>query len=525
MTTIAATRNTTSDMAALGRRFVINLSVGFASKTAQIGVSLFLVAYVLRHLGPERYGLVVVAVTLVAFLGLVQAGASAGLGRQLNIALSRGEWDRFNQYYSAGTLLSIGVAVTIGIGVGLLLTAFWSWTHIPAEFRQEGQWVLAAIGAASICSSLVLPSLACFQAAQRIDVPEKIILVGILLRGLAVVVLFETFGASLKLYAAILLLEQAAVTAGTFLARRRVIPEAECALREITPGCVREVAGFNFLNLIANLNYVAFMQVPALVLQRFEGLAIAGFYGIGLQVNNLVRGLLNPVLGALSPAAISLHSSGKADQLSQLFVLTTKCFTAAAALLWVFLYFLGEPLLALWLKRDVTPLTQALPWLIAASAAGVAAMPASIFSIALGRLRLPAISGLVLALVMTGFIVTLSKNNWQPGLIRTGMLLAAFFSLYQLIRVVEVAAALKVKLVSLCEIGLRAGLPAVLGGVVLFAAARWMPPGSFIEILCVSAVALAAAGAAANWNLLSPVERKLITRVVFPSRFNSVVAI
>jgi O-antigen/teichoic acid export membrane protein len=518
MTTMTATPKTAPDVAALGRRFVVNTSFGLLSKAAHFGVSLFLVSYVLARLGAERFGLVVIASTLVAFLGLLQAGAAAGLGRHLNLFHSRGDTASFNQYYSAGAVLSLGVALIIATGLGLLLTVLWPWTQIPAPFHSEGQWVLAALGAATICSCLTLPAIACLQAVQRIDVSEKSSLAGILLRGIGVVLLFESFGATAQGYAAVLLLEQVFVSVAIVLALARVLPGAKFSLRQLTPGLLRAVAGFNLLNLVANLNYVAFMQAPAFILQRFEGLALAGFYGIGLQLNNLVRGLLQPVVNALAPAATTLHAGDRTDQFRRLFLLSTKGFTAAAAVLWVFLYFLREPLLQLWLRRDVAPLTEALPWFIAASAAGVAAMPASVFALALGRMKLPAISGLVLALVMTAAISALSARGWEPGLVRVGICLAVCFGLYQIIRVLEVCAALKVHPGDISLLVLRALVPAACASIVLLVAGLWGAASSLIVLACVTTIAGAAALVGANWTLLSSDERETLTRVLSSAR-------
>ena len=520
MTTMAATPKSASNIASHGHRFVVNLSFGLASKATHFVVSLFLVAYVLRQLGPERFGLVVIASTMVAFIGLIQSGASAGLGRHLAIFHARGDTASFNAYYSAGTALSIAIAAAIATALALLLTILWSWTQVPASSRNDGQWVLAALGTASVCSCLTLPAIACLQAAHRIDACEKINLAGILLRGLGVVLLFESLGPTPQGYAAILLLEQLVVSVATIAAIAQVLPDAKLSFRHLTPKLLRDVAGFNLLNLVANLNYVAFMQSPAFILQRFEGLAIAGFYGIGLQLNNLVRGLLQPVLGALYPATASLHASDRLIEFRRIFLLSTKCFTAAACMLWVLFYFLREPLLMLWLRRDVSPLVEALPWLIAASATGVVSMPASIFSLMLGRMKLPAVSGLVLAMAMSVSFTVLSASNWQPGLVRAGICLTGFFGLYQFVRVLEVSAALKVQLRECADLLLRAIAPAACATIVFLLTGILITPVSSLETVCVTIVATLASLGCANWTLFSASERSLFTDVLNSRRKN-----
>lgn len=513
MTTMAATPSPGVNVASHGRRFVVNASLGLVSKAAHLAASVFLVAYVLRHLGLERFGLVVASATIVAFLGLIQTGAAAGLGRQFNLLLSRGDMKSFSRYYSAGLILSVLVAALICGGLALLLSVFWQWTGIPAGLAREGRWILGMLGVASAVACLALPAVACLQAAHRLDVIEKAQLVGVIARVVGTVALFEVLGPRPEFYVLILLLEQLLVSAFTVVARALILPEVSFETKNVHAPLLREVAGFNALNLVANVNYVAFMQVPAIVLARFEGLAFAGLYGVGLQLNNLFRGLLQPVVNALSPVATSLHAVERAEAFQRLFLLSTKCFLAAALLLWTLFFFLGDSLLHFWLRRDVGPLTQALPWLIGASAFGVAAMPASVFSLALGRVRLPALAGLLLALGMSVALVWSSSGGWQPGLVRAGVWLTVFFGAYQAVRVLDVASALKVGGVSLLKVAVRAALPSIAAGVVLGISTLWLEARSAAAVAVILVLSISAAAAVVYAGFFSVEERELLSRL------------
>lgn len=513
MTTITATRSSALNVASHGRRFVLNASLGLIGKLAHLAASVFLVAYILRHLGLERFGLVVTSATMIAFLGLIQSGAAAGLGRQFNLLLSRGEVDSLRRHYSAGVILSSLVAALMGVGLLLLLLFPWSWTGAPSGQDAEGRRVLGLLGLASLINCLALPALAGLQATHRIDVIEKTHLAGVTIRVGGTIAFFELVGPSADGYAAVLLLEQALVSAVTMLTRRRLMPEVTFQTRNIDRRLLADVTGFNALNLVANINYVAFMQVPALLLARCEGLAAAGLYGVALQLNNLVRGLLQPAVNALAPIATSLHATDRKETSAKLFLLTTKCFVAAAALLWTSFHFLGEAVLRLWLQREIGPLNEALPWLIAASAAGVAAMPASVFTLALGRVRLPALSGLCLATAMTIVLIGTTAAEWQPALIRSGILLFVFFGAYQVVRIVDAVVALRIAGSEvLPSIGL-ALLPALLLAPVLSLTDRWTTGGSAGALVSVLSIAAFVSAIVLRFACFTPGERELLMRL------------
>lgn len=513
MTTMAATPSSALNVASHGRRFVLNASLGLVGKLAHLAASVFLVAYVLRHLGLERFGLVVTSATMVAFLGLIQSGAAAGLGRQFNLLLSRGDFASLSRHYSAGVVLSCLVAGLIGVGLALLLTLLWGWTGIPSTLGGEGRTVLGLLGGASILTCLALPAVACLQAAHRIDIIEKAQLAGVLVRVAGTLTLFEVWGPGADRYALVLLIEQALVSGVAVMARCRQLPEVKFRRGDVDRSLLREVAGFNALNLVANINYVAFMQVPALLLARCEGLAVAGLYGVGLQLNNLIRGLLQPVVGALAPVATSLHATDRSDASAKLFLLTTKCFTAAAALLWTFFCFLGDAMLALWLRRDVGPLNDALPWLVAASATGVAAMPASIFTLALGRVRLPAFSGLCLATAMTVLLIGTTAAEWQPALVRSGICLLACFGAYQIVRIADAVVALKLPGTAVLQSLGLALAPALVVAPILRMTSTWTDTGSTTALALVLLLTVVIAAVVLRFACLTPSERALLARL------------
>ncbi len=515
MTTMTVNRSSNMSVASMGRRFLLNASFGLLTRIAHLAASLFLVAYLLRHLGLERFGLVVTSATIVAFLSLIQSGAASGMGRQFNRLWSKGDLVTLRRHYSAGLALSGLVAAAIGIGLALLLTVLWSWTAIPEALAPEGRRVLAMLGLASVVTCLALPANACLQAAHRVDLIEKAQLAGIVLRIGGAVALFGWAGASAALYAAILLAEQCLVAVVTASASRKVLPEISFQHRGIDTALLREVAGFNALNLIANVNYVAFMQIPALLLVRFDGLAMAGLYGVSLQLNNLLRGLLQPVVGALSPVANSLHATDRGAMLQHLFLLATKCFVGIALLVWTLFYFLGAPLLQLWLQRDMGPLIAAFPWLIGTSAIGVAAMPASIFAVALGRVRLPAVSGLLLAAGMTLMLaLTAESRDWAPALVRTALGLLLFFGIYQLVRVIDVASVLGVSCKALLRIAGIGAFPSLAAAAVLAILLPWMHPQTAGALGVVLSISVTAAGLTVCCGFFNTAERDLITRLV-----------
>lgn len=458
----------TSIAQAYGRRFIFNVFYGFLAQGFRFAISMFLVAYVLRKLGVEQWGLVVLAESTVAFLALINLGASAGVSKKLNSFLIESNSDAFVSYFGTSVVLCSVAAFVILAVVALLLTVFWQSFGVAEELAWEGKAVLIAIGTASVCATLSLPAKACLQAAHRLDIDSKLEMVSIFLRASMIIVLFEFTTPRASLYALVLVVVRAAAMMGSWVWVWSHIPTARIRMASINMKVISDVVRFNVLVLFNSLNYVFFMQAPTILLVRFGGLGIAGLYGISLNLNNFVRAFLQVGVSSLQPVTISLAASHNISQLTSVFCISTKVFASSALMIWVGFLFLGKPFLSIWLGPNIAHrLDPAILWLVGVSAVGVATMPAAVFLVALERLRLSAFGGLGLTLAMIVSIVYLGISSKGDLLVQTSIALFLFFSSYQIIRFCVVARALRLRIKYLVfDLVLRSAIP--VGLVCLF---------------------------------------------------------
>jgi O-antigen/teichoic acid export membrane protein len=502
--------------------FVVNVLFGLLNSFIRFGVGMLLLAYVVRRIGPQQWGLVVIATSAVAFMALVQLGASAGLGKQLNEHLSRGDFDRFTQVFTAGVVLCTLLSVLVIAGLGIAVKFFWRASLLSPEMSAEGRFVFLAVGMATACTSLTLPFTACLQALHRIDIDSKVQTLAILLRAVGVVVVFEGHSATASSYAVVMFAGALFALIGTGAWVVLKMPLARVRLRVLERHVIFDLITFNGLAIFNSVNYVAFMQAPALLLARSGdgGLVAVGLYGVALQLNNLTRGLLLPVFSALQPVAVSLQAR-RAPQLRRVFILSTKAFAAAGLAMWCGFVILGESFLRAWLGSSfpgLEGLQAALPWLVGASALGVAAMPAATYLVALGRLRLSAIAGLALTASMVVVLAVYLPSDSRAAIMDTGIALTVFFGGYQLLRIGVVARELHLR----WDLTSRAVLQPTCTGIACMTAAWMLRDRSLAGSPAALVAAAIACGAVLSivvvTMMVTPEERRLALRLMAGAR-------
>jgi membrane protein EpsK len=483
------------------RQFSANVLFGLGGRIGQWAIGFFLVAYVIRRLGAERFSLVVVATTTVAFISLLQLGASAGIGKQLNALRARGESNEFTGYYTASVILASALAAVMALALAVVLTALWPVLNIPIEHAVEGRLVLVGVGVAAVSSCLRLPSQAAQQAIHRIDLVEKLNLVGLVVRLVGVILGFSVFAPSAAVYAVVLAGEGLITLLMSHAVSRALLPEARVILSATSRGTYAAIVRFNLLTFFDSFNYVLFMQAPVFVLQHCGGPTAAGSYGVGLQLNNAVRGVFLAVLNAISPLVMSLEATSRYDDLRAVFRTSTRAFASAAALLWVDALLLGKPFVELWLGREMPALTDALPWLVAASAVGIATMPSAVVVVAVRQVRAPAVTGAVLATAMVAGMVPLVGGGGQGALTRAAVALFVFFAAYQAIRFAVATRALGIRIREVLRIALRSAAPGAAVLPPLYWAVRHVPMTSWWVLVSV-AVGTIVLGAAPVWYVV-----------------------
>lgn len=497
------------------RRFVVNALYGVGGRLLQLAVGFFLIGYVVRVLGREQWGLVVLANTVVSFLSLIELGTSAGIAKKLNTFMTQGDTRRFRQYFTAGAFLCAVLASLMLLMLVGVLAFLWPRLNVAPDLLRESQFVLTAICVSAACSLLSLPSAACLQAVHRIDINVRLSSIALLLRGVLVVALFQLIAPRASIYSCVLIVVNVFVLVAQAAWVHRYVPDARVVPRLLNTTLLRDVVAFNALTVFNTVNYVVFMQAPAFVLQAKTDLETTGLYGIALQLNNLVRGFLLAPTNALSPLAVHLQAAGKAAQLRQLFCVSTKAYATVGIMMWVWFCVVGDSFLHLWLARDVGELARALPWLIGAATAGTMTMPAAVLVVALERLRLPGIGGMAMSVLMVGLMLTGFGVGEVHVLTRISIVLALFFTSYQLLRLWIVVDALRIPLrQTIGDLLLRPALPALAAGLVLSGAAHQGYTNTVLQLGASTAAAGVVFGVAAYCGVFGQAERSLARTVI-----------
>lgn len=314
-------------------------------------VPILALPWYLAALGSKQFGLVGFVVTLQAVLGLIDAGMSQALVREIAVRLGVADG---GQRSTAALLFGferIYWSFALFAGCATLLLANTIAVHwlnlgdMPAALGRAAIYGAAAIFTAQFPGSIYRSVLVGAQAQVALN---GVMLGGALLRhvgGVVVVSIWPTLPAYLIWQTSIALMEtlvRARLAWGTLNVKRS---QVGWEIKELRPVWAL-VAGMSGATLLGALT----VQMDKIVLSRMASIEEFGYYVVAATAAAGVLQLISPLVQAILPRAIQLR--GEPVALYNLNVKLVRLIGAIIGLVVLGFITLGKPVLGIWLRNS-----------------------------------------------------------------------------------------------------------------------------------------------------------------------------
>ncbi|MBN1378998.1 MAG: hypothetical protein JXA04_07160 [Gammaproteobacteria bacterium] len=330
-----------------------NLVVTWSHKLVSVFVTFFITGIATRALGLETMGLWVIAMSVAAYMQVLDLGVASALPRILPRLKAAGD--------DAAVARSVSVAIiitTVFGALGLLVSPGVAWfvsgAYDASMYSQETLFWL--IFAALIISALVVPfrlGFGLLATGHRFDIYFAIEIVGLFLKFAAVFIVLHWLGGGIIAYGITVSLIPLMSSATQTVSGLRVIrPKLSKPLRwhRQEAATMLSSCGAALLMTLAGTLHIQGGNLIA-ANAGAKAAALVG-YPMMLIINAMS---FSGSLGAfLTPIASGLKGAAEEDRLSRITVSTVRGSFAIAILIGVVLLVSGRLLLQLWLGDEVT---------------------------------------------------------------------------------------------------------------------------------------------------------------------------
>jgi O-antigen/teichoic acid export membrane protein len=303
-----------------------NLITGWGAIVLNAAIGLYMVPFLLGHMGKEGYGVVGILLSVVGFAEIADLGLRAALNRELSEKVAREDREGFQSLTSSALILYLCVASALVVAVWSLAPWFCSLFNVGDQYRDLTILLLRTYAALSVVLSFVIPvfsaglcSFLRYDIQNNVTIISKVCVSSGLLLTLSLVQAHP-----LILWCTVMGAGEVIRLLMMIFYYRRVCYGGKIALSFINLKGLVPLFSLGGSMYVLQLTNVLAQRLDPLIISRFLGLGNVALYQAGSGPAQMARPIVLAAASQLIPLTTKFHVSNNQNREQQILVLGTK---------------------------------------------------------------------------------------------------------------------------------------------------------------------------------------------------------
>ncbi len=331
-----------------GRHLARNTALNIFGRVVPLLVALVTMPYVVRHLGPDRFGLLALAWMVVGYFALFDLGIGPATTKFVAELLGKGEIEKLPEMVwtalATQTLFGVVAGILLALGAPLLVDRL---LKIPAELHPEARLIFLILAFALPVDFATGSMRGVLAASQRFDLLNALTIPASALNYLLPVVAIA-LGFGLPAIVLFLVLAKMASLAVLFILCGRLYPSLRGGLR-FDLRLVRPLLGFGGWVSVSGLVGPVLDYFDRFLIGAVMSIAAVGFYTPPYMISTRLLILPSSLATTLFPAFSTSAGRGDSEWIRKLLVRSLKFLILLVGPCALVLAFFARPLLTFWL--------------------------------------------------------------------------------------------------------------------------------------------------------------------------------
>jgi len=330
------------------RHIARNVLFNWFGTIANLAVGFFLSPFIIHRLGNVAYGVWVMAVGVVAYLGLLDLGMQSAVLRFVSKGHTQKDHQGASEAISAALWARLqisGLILLLSVGLAAVFPHVFK---IPAELAGDARKAILLIGLKIAITMSIGVVAGVLSALNRYDIQNYLILVQTAIRVIGVVAVLRT-GHGIV---AIAVCELIAVLAYNMLlvrVARRLYPELRIQLKKPRGDTLRRVWTYSSYAFLTTIAVQLVYQTDNLVVGAFVSASAVTYYAIANSLCSYSSQAVNSMGSTFVPAASTYEAAGDTNSLLMLYKNGTRATLAVSLPILITLIVRGPSFIGLWI--------------------------------------------------------------------------------------------------------------------------------------------------------------------------------
>jgi len=333
----------------LTKKLLSGSAIQIANLLLEIIIGFLLLPFLIEELSTETYGLWILVMSIVSFLGLMTLGLSSAVQRFLSMEISVKNYIEYQKTTSS----SIFVFLILGffcIFVSYLISTFSANFVTQENLVNDFQTLIILMGCNIAIKFFSTPFRAALTAEFKFITVSTIDILTLIIKTFLTLLFIHNDMGVVSLGYALIIGE---ASGNLMLARiaSKKLKAFKFSFQHLDKIKIKELFKFSINSFIASLGDMFRFPIDNIIISSFIGLSFVTIYSIPVRLLSYANAFILQSLNVLQPMFAKLHAENKVEELRNKFEFANHLSFCLAGLLASGLFVFGENFIELWINQ------------------------------------------------------------------------------------------------------------------------------------------------------------------------------
>ena len=330
------------------RHIARNVLFNWFGTISNLAVGFFLMPFIIHRLGNVAYGVWVLAVGVMAYLGLLDLGMQSAVLRFVSKGHTQNDHQGASEAISAALWVRLQIsALILVLSVGLA-AVFPLVFNVPAELAGDARKAIFLIGVTTAITMSVGVVAGVLSALNRYDLHNYLTTVQTAVRVIGVVAVLRT-GHGIVAIAVCELIAVLVYNALLVWVAHRLYPQLRILLNKPKRETLKRIWTYSSYAFLTTIAIQLIYQTDTIVVGKFVSVAAVTYYAIAYSLCAYTSQAINSIGATFVPAASTYEAAGDTNSLLMLYKNGTRATLAVSVPILITLMVRGRSFIGLWM--------------------------------------------------------------------------------------------------------------------------------------------------------------------------------
>lgn len=335
-------------------QILVNLGSGWLASAIRMAISLFMVPFLLLHLGKDGFGLIGLLAVITSLTAVADLGLRSALGRELAEQVANNDKRAFSEITSTAFVTYLLLAALFSTILFFIAPWVIDSLKIPDYLRADAINLLRIYGVFSIILSFVVPVFSAgLSSHHRYDVVNGVQIAGGVTTSIMLFTVISFVGDALYGWMYVTLGMEILIAIVSFIFFGKVCSGTSLRLNLVRSNRLRSLLQLGGKMYAIQLTNILSERSDPLIISYFLGPAGVAIYQSGQKLSQSLRPIVLGFVTQIDPLTTRYHVLNLQDQQQKLLIYGTKFTLLFGSLAGAGIISLALPFCTLWLDASL----------------------------------------------------------------------------------------------------------------------------------------------------------------------------